>query len=68
MNTTNPFNPETHPHSHAFQKWLNNEKSTNGLVDFRFTRASEGPVDPEAFAKELLEMIHAPAIPDPGLF
>lgn len=61
------------------QFWLDGEVK-NGLVDFKFTTQSMldgffpngniAPIifDPEAVAGELLEMIHAPSIPDPELF
>jgi hypothetical protein len=57
-------------YSQQLQDWIDNEKK-NGLVDFKFTLcpfADKKTMTVESIAKELLEMIHAPTIPDPELF
>ncbi len=57
-------------HSQQLQDWIDNEK-TKGLVDFKFTLhpfADRKEMTVDSIAKELLEMVHAPTIPDPELF
>ena len=57
-------------YSQQLQDWIDNEKK-NGLVDFKFTLnpfADKKTMTVESVAKELLEMIHAPTVPDPELF
>lgn len=57
-------------YSQQLQDWIDNEK-TKGLVDFKFTLnpfVDKTQMTVDSVAKELLEMIHAPTIPDQELF
>jgi hypothetical protein len=57
-------------HAQQLQEWIDNEKK-NGLVDFKFTLnpfADRKTMTLDSVAKELLDMINAPTLPDKELF